>query len=156
MPIGHTFWVSSVVLRGFTLTNFNINIMCKFLIIITLFFIVSCESKIDVGKFNFDDLPNEIQNQIGGAGCSFSFENEEEACFINGLMKINGLYEMLSPVDIGDEKTMIYINKNWEFELNIEDNLEEDYVSEIIGTVTLKSRSTDESKIFKVFGGCGC
>ena len=62
--------------------------MRKFLIIIALFFIVSCESKIDVGKVNFDDLPEEIQNQITGAGCSFSLENQEEACFIVGLMTI--------------------------------------------------------------------
>ena len=114
--------------------------------------------EISIETINFDDLPTNYQDQIEGAGCAFSLSPEGDAINLNGLMKINGLYELLNYTEINDRKTMLYINKNWEFQINIEYEKtgEPGDGSELEGTATLKSRNTNDVKKFKVFGGCGC
>lgn len=116
------------------------------------------ENQISIETINFDDLPTNYQDQIEGAGCAFSEDKDGESVISNGLMKINGLYEFLEYVETHDRKEMLYINKNWEFQIKIEYEKtgEPGDGSELEGTATLKSRNTNDVKKFKVFGGCGC
>jgi hypothetical protein len=115
------------------------------------------ENQISIETINYDNLPENYQEQIEGAGCAFSEDKDGESVISNGLMKINGLYEFLEYVETHDRKEMLYINKNWEFEIKIEyeKNTPGDG-SEIEGTATLKSRNTNDIKKIKIFGGCGC
>lgn len=116
------------------------------------------ENQISIETINYDNLPENYQEQIEGAGCAFSEDKNGESVISNGLMKINGLYEFLEYVETHDRKEMLYINKNWEFQIKIEYEKtgEPGDGSELEGTATLKSRNTNDVKKFKVFGGCGC
>jgi hypothetical protein len=106
-------------------------------------------SNIHVQSIIYDDLSSEIQGQIEGAGCSFSLVEGGDAILINGLMRINGLNELLNSVEL-------YINDNWEFELTLNGQSDLENFSVMAGTVKLRSRSTNETKTFQVFGSCGC
>jgi len=111
---------------------------------------------IELGHINYDELSEETQNQIEGAGCGFSTEKDGDPILVNGLMKINGVYELMQYVETSDSKTLLYVNKNWEFQLDIEQQ-EDDLSGSIMeGTATLKSRTSNQSKTFRAYGGCGC
>lgn len=118
------------------------------------------EDQISIETINYDNLPENYQEQIEGAGCDFSQDKDGESVVINGLMKINGLYEFLEYVETHDSKEMLYINKNWELQIKIEYERsgedEEGYSSDYEGTAILKSRNTSAKKSFKVYGACGC
>jgi len=113
-------------------------------------------SNINVESFVYDDLSSETQSQIEGAGCSFSLVEDGEDIFINGLMRINGLNELLNSVELNNPNTMLYINDNWEFELTLNEESDLENFANMAGIVKLRSRSTNETKTFQVFGGCGC
>ena len=102
---------------------------------------------------NFQKKPN--QKLVGG-GCGFSTEKDGNPVFVNGLMKINGVYELMNYVETNDSKTFLYVNKNWEFQLNVEKEEKQATGSIMEGTATLKSRTSDDVKTFDAFGGCGC
>ena len=113
-------------------------------------------SNIHVQSFIYDDLSSEIQSQIEGAGCSFSLFEGGEDIWINGLMRINGLNELLNLVELNNPNTMLYMNDNWEFELTLNEQSDLENSSVMSGTVKLRSRSTNETKTFQAFGNCGC
>ena len=150
--------------------NENLKIMKKiFYVLILLVGFSSCDSgtsmednnqsegsNIHVQSFIYDDLSPEIQSQIEGAGCSFSLVEDGDAILINGLMRINGLNELLNSVELSNPKTRLYINDNWEFELTLMEREDLEGFSVMSGTVKLRSRATNETKTFQVFGGCGC
>lgn len=112
---------------------------------------------ISIETINYDDLPATIEEQISFIGCDFSMEKNGDSFYVNGLMKINGLYEMLQPVDLDNRKKRLFINENWELEIKISytEVLGEGESEVFEGEGTLKSRSTGATKTFKVFGRCG-
>ncbi|MFN5912337.1 MAG: hypothetical protein ACK45H_13435 [Bacteroidota bacterium] len=114
------------------------------------------DSSIQLGEINYEGLSEETQLEIGGAGCGFSKTVEGASIFMNGLMLINGVYEMLQPVETNDSETLLYVNKNWEFELQVENTVDEEGGSAMDGTATVKSRTSDQVITLKVFGQCGC
>ena len=111
---------------------------------------------IELSEINYDELSEETQSQIEGAGCGFSDEKDGNPILVNGLMKINGVYELMQWVETGDSKTILYINKNWEFQLTVEQQQDDMTGSIMEGTATLKSRTSEQQKTFKAYGGCGC
>ena len=113
-------------------------------------------SNIHVQSIIYDYLSSEIQGQIEGAGCSFSLVEGGDAILINGLMRINGLNELLNSVELDNPKNRLYINDNWEFELTLNGQSDLENFSVMACTVKLRSRSTNETKTFQVFGSCGC
>ena len=132
----------------------------KISLIIALFGILftGCDidlSNIELGEINYEELSEETQSEIIGGGCGFSTEKDGNPIFVNGLMKINGVYELMNYVETNDSKTLLYVNKNWEFQLNVEEEIEQATGSIMEGSATLKSRTSDEEKTFQAFGGCG-
>ena len=138
--------------------NLKMKILLKFALI--SFLLTSCDlindsSNLQLGEINYEELSEETQSQIVGPGCGFSTEKDGNPIFVNGLMKINGVYELMNYVETNDSKTLLYVNKNWEFQLNVEKEIEQATGSIMEGTATLKSRTSDEVKTFDAFGGCG-
>jgi hypothetical protein len=115
-------------------------------------------SSIELETYRFDDLSEEVQNQISGAGCGFGFTRGGGEFCINGLIKVNGLYELLEEADSGDESQIKYRNKNWELKLKITSRkeLEEGAASELEGEGVLRSLQTGKTKSFGFSGSCGC
>ena len=114
------------------------------------------EANIRISTINYDNVGECLQNQIEGAGCGFAFTKEGESFFINGLVRINGVYEMLEPIDNGSENLMIYENENWELRLYLKVDSEEGGSTFYSGKMTLRSKQTNQTKTTKIFGGCGC
>jgi hypothetical protein len=113
-------------------------------------------SNIELGNINYDELSPEIQSQIDGAGCEFSTEKDSNLVFINGLMRINGVLELMQYVESNNGNTIVYVNRNWEFQINFDEGSEETEGSISEGDATLKSRTSDDVKTFRAYGGCGC
>jgi hypothetical protein len=134
--------------------------MKTFLLTIIIGIILSgCDfdtSNIELGDINYEELSSETQSQIDGAGCEFSTERDGNLVFINGLMRINGVLELMQYVETNNGNSILYVNKNWEFQINFDESSEEDegVISE--GDATLKSRTSDDIKTFRAYGGCGC
>ena len=52
--------------------------------------------------FEFEDLSPEMQEQISEVGCDYSFKKDGKPFMINGLVKINGIFERLQEVQMND------------------------------------------------------
>ena len=60
------------------------------------------EESFDIQPYEWESLPQDIQNQISGAGCNYATVNNENAFYmVNGCVKINGIYELLEEKETG-------------------------------------------------------
>lgn len=147
------------------------NFRTKFIMLIVCLFWVGCAStvneqeeptnelsnSISIETINYDELPASIEEQIAFIGCNFSTTKNGDLFYTNGLMKINGLYEMLQPVELDNRKKRLFINENWELEIKISflEVIDEAESEVFEGEATLKSRLTGATKTFQVFARCG-
>ena len=115
------------------------------------------EQELDLGYIIYDQLPTTIQEQIEGAGCGFSFTPNGESFMINGLIRINGLYELLEANnDAGSDDLMIYENNRWEMRFYLDKNRNEEEGSLFGARMTLRNKKTGQKLSKKAFGSCGC
>ena len=108
-----------------------------------------------IGLLDYNQLPRYLKNQIEGAGCEYTFTKDGNAFMINGLMKINGVYEMLERTKEYD-KTIIYENDRWQLKLYLQSTSHFEGGSSHRGTMWLKNKRTNQIKTSRMFGGCGC
>lgn len=109
-----------------------------------------------IDPFKWGDVPDDIQNQIAGAGCAyFQINNEEFIYMSNGLIKINGLYEMLQEkqIDSPDFSKQVYENSRWIIYIDMNTSNNEN--TQETGTLTLRSKGKDGVTTVKINRFCG-
>lgn len=109
-----------------------------------------------IDPFKWGDVPDDIQNQIAGAGCTyFQLNNEEFIYMSNGLIKINGLYEMLQEkqIDSPDFSKQVYENSRWIIYIDMNTSNNEN--TQETGTLTLRSKGKDGVTTVKINRFCG-
>lgn len=115
------------------------------------------EQEFEIGYINFDQLPQYLQNQIEGAGCGFSLSPNGNDIMVNGLIRVNGLYELLEEnSDAEDENKMIYENERWELRFILNDKSRMEEGSTFPATMMLRNKKTNQIMSKKVYGACGC
>lgn len=109
-----------------------------------------------IDPFKWGEVPEDIQNQIAGAGCAyFQLNNEEFIYMSNGLIKINGLYEMLQEkqIDSPDFSKQVYENSRWIIYIDMDTSNNEN--TQETGTLTLRSKGKDGVSTVKINRFCG-
>lgn len=117
----------------------------------------SYQSGINVGSFKFDSLPEYFKEQVEGAGCDFSFVQNGDSFMINGLMLINGVFEMLYPKnDEASTNNIMYENESWILIIEATSIDHQEGGATYEGRMILKNKSTKEIITRSIFGACGC
>jgi hypothetical protein len=109
-----------------------------------------------IDPFKSGDVPDDIQNQIAGAGCAyFQLNNEEFIYMSNGLIKINGIYEVLQEkqIDSPDFSKQVYENSRWIIYIDMDTSNNEN--TQETGTLTLRSKGKDGVTTVKINRFCG-
>ena len=109
-----------------------------------------------IDPFKSGDVPDDIQNQIAGAGCAyFQLNNEEFIYMSNGLVKINGIYEVLQEkqIDSPDFSKQVYENSRWIIYIDM--NMSNNENTQETGTLTLRSKGKDGVTTVKINRFCG-
>jgi hypothetical protein len=109
-----------------------------------------------IDPFKSGDVPDDIQNQIAGAGCAyFQLNNEEFIYMSNGLIKINGIYEVLQEkqIDSPDFSKQVYENSRWIIYIDMDTSNNEN--TQETGTLTLRSKVKDGVTTVKINRFCG-
>jgi hypothetical protein len=100
--------------------------------------------------FIWDDIPTDIQNQFDGAGCAYAKANgSEKFLMINGLLKINGIYENLEDLSQGDYNHERYENARWIVFIDMNESGDE------TGTMKIRSKENDGEFITPILRSCG-
>jgi len=109
-----------------------------------------------IDTFKWVEVPEDIQNQIVGAGCAyFQLNNEELIYMTDGLIKINGLYEVLQEkqIDSPDFSKQVYENSRWIIYIDMDTSNNEN--TQETGTLTLRSKGKDGETTVKINRYCG-
>jgi hypothetical protein len=114
------------------------------------------EESFDIQPYEWESLPQDIQNQISGAGCNYATVNNENAFYmVNGCVKINGIYELLEEKETysPDYSKQVYENSRWVITIIIAPNKSNDITEK--GTLTLRSKMKNGSTNVDVVRFCG-
>jgi hypothetical protein len=100
--------------------------------------------------FTDEDIPQEYSSQVDGAGCYCYKPGRQDLNLVyNGLVKINGIYEILRETEGWSENTFKYENSRWILQLKLDPNNPEK------GRVKLRSKSNDGEYSATVDVFCG-
>lgn len=129
---------------------------------IPIVFLFACENitkvvkpEISYSPFNIEifydkDVPEYYKEALGG-GCFYHSQGRsEENLMLDGLIKVNGLFEKLEYTSWDEERnTIIYENSKWILNIKTDSN------NPNFATMQLRSKVTDGVFEKKAEGGCG-
>ena len=151
-------------LKNNTMKLISKNLLYSFLILFSLSFI-SCDSGTRANtendsflleKYKWDEVPVNIKNQLQGGGCVFYDENNESFIYMtDGLVKINGIYEILqdNTTTSLDDPKQVFENNRWIITIEMEQNNTDPYKEP--GILTIRSKERDGEETVKVQRYCG-
>jgi hypothetical protein len=103
-------------------------------------------------SFSYEEIPEYISDQISGAGCSFDLaSNNGKTVMSNGLIKINGIYEILSDESSNGDfyNSNRYENERWILIVEMNEAGDE------TGILKLRSKNQDGEYQIKINRFCG-
>ncbi len=111
------------------------------------------EEAFKLETFRWESIPQNIQDQVSGAGCTYySNVNTEDIIMTNGLVKINGIFEILNYKSSNENYTRdIYENERWIIYGDVIENTD----GSLTGTMKLRSKSKDGSTTVNIKKMCG-
>lgn len=107
----------------------------------------------------WDRIPSRYREQVDGAGCGYRKISHDNAFCINGLVKINGKYEMLKYSDReSNEYAVVYQNSDWKVVFKKDPSSVERFEggSTFFGEATAVAKADGGSVTIAFQGGCGC
>ncbi len=114
------------------------------------------EDAFKLETFRWKTVPKNIQDQAMGSNCEFMpINNETELYMTGGLIKINGIYEILEEknTDNLDFNKQIFENSRWI--ILVEMNPDKSNNNQDTGTLTLRSKEKDGATTVQVQRFCG-
>jgi len=114
------------------------------------------EETFGIEPYNWNDVPEEIRNQIMGAGCEYSPVNNENLYYmVNGCVKINGIYELLEEKNTysPDFSKQVFENSRWVLTIIVQPNQSNEIKEQ--GMLTLRSKMKNGSASVEVLRFCG-
>jgi hypothetical protein len=111
------------------------------------------EDAFKLETFRWESIPQNIQDQVSGAGCTyFANNNNQDILLTNGLVKINGIFEIIEYKSSNDDYTNdIYENDRWIIYGKMVSNPD----GTLTGTLKLRSKSKDGSTVVSANKVCG-
>jgi len=111
------------------------------------------EDAFKLETFRWESVPQNIQDQIIGAGCTYyQNSNNQDILLTNGLVKINGIFEIVDYKSSNDDYTKdVYENERWIIHADMTSHTD----GTLTGTLTLRSKSKDGSTTVKSNKICG-
>lgn len=109
-----------------------------------------------IEPYYWNSISEDIQLQIGGAGCEFHPMNDDTQVYmLNGYVKINGIFELLEEkqTNSADYSKQVYENNRWIITIEMYPNKTNDYKEP--GSLTLRSKVKDGSTSIDVIRICG-
>lgn len=110
----------------------------------------------NLAEIDYDHLSQNLQSQVEGAGCQFSLTKNGNPVMLNGLIRVNGIYEFLESSESGSDQLMIYENEHWLLRIKTTPSHSGEEGSIQRGTMTLRSKQSDQSLKKAGFVFCGC
>jgi hypothetical protein len=109
--------------------------------------------KFELETFSYDEVPLEIMSQVDGAGCVYTSQSSSDRILmINGVIKINGIYEILQSNNGTDFSKEKYENERW---IIFTDVISNDSYTNESGTIKLRSKNVDGEFSVNILRSCG-